>query len=112
VDTSEIGTTPTEPVPNIVSAYTGGGAVAAPADTPWKVPGLAEALRGAFTPVVYVPSYVRPAAASTDTTFVNRNLFLYSRLVTPVQVENILGDEWSSLGEVLTVGTVTLEEEV
>ena len=27
-------------------------------------------------------------------------------------VENILGDEWSSLGEVLTVGTVTLEEEV
>jgi hypothetical protein len=112
VDTSSIATTPTEPQPNTVSASTGGVAEAAYADTPYKVAGLAEALRGAFTPVVYVAKYARPAAASTDTTMVNRNTFLHARLVTPVQLESIIGTEWASDGEVFSVGTVTLEEEL
>ena len=112
VDTSAIGTTPTVPSPNTVSAYTGGPPVASHADTPYKVAGLADQLNGPYIPVVYIPKYTRTGAASTDTTMVNRNTFLYSRLVSPVQLENVLGSEWSSPGEVLTVGTVTLEEEL
>jgi hypothetical protein len=112
VDTSATGTSPTEPVPNFVSASAGGLAEAAPSDAAYKVAGLADALRGAFTPVVYIPKFLRPGAANVDTTLVNRNQFLYSRLVTGVRLESILGNESSSPGEVLTVGTVTLEEEV
>ena len=112
VDTSTICTDPGPPAPNYITAYTSGPPVAAPADVPYKMPGLADALQGSLTPVVYISHYIKTAAAGTDTTQVNRNEFLYARLTSGVQVENILGAEWSSPGEVLTVASVTLEEEL
>ena len=110
IDTSRVHVV--QPTPDYVSASTAGPAVAAPADVPFLVPGLTEALRGSLTPVVYLPTFTRPSAASVDTTLVNRNRFLYSRVVTKVTTENVLGEEWAAPGEVLKVAQVTLEEEL
>lgn len=101
------------PGPHYIAAYTGGPAVAARADTPYLVAGLSEAIEGATVPVVYIPAYTRPALSTTAATLVNRNQFLYCRLVTGIRLENQLGDEWQApSGEVFKVATATFEEEV
>lgn len=111
VDTSQV--TKASPVPDYVSAFTGGPAVAARADTAFLVAGLSEEIAGASVPVVYLSAYARPANNSTAITLVNRTRFLYCRLVTGIRLENELGNEWQSpAGEVFKVATASLEEEV
>lgn len=112
VDTSQIATA-TTPAPDYVVGYTGSTTpLAAPSDTPWLVVGLSEAVGGATTPVVLIPRLDSLASSSAVFTQVNRNVMLYSRLVTDPRLESILGGEWSSPGEVFQIATITAEEEV
>lgn len=107
VDVSQI--CATQPTPDYVYPYTGASVAAAtPRDTPYAVAGLSEYLRGAVTPLVYLPR-VEKGASSAAAHIVNRNRLLYGRLVTNPRLESIVGDEWES--ELLSVATVTIEEE-
>lgn len=86
--------------------------VATPADTPYKMSGLVEAMRGAATPCIYLARAPMVATEATDTVLVNRNLFMLGRLVSDPRIETVLGSEWATAGEVMRLATVTFEEEV
>lgn len=112
VDTSQTATA-TTPAPDYVVGYTGSTTpLAAPSDTPWLVVGLSEAVGGATTPVVLLPRLDNLSGSTAVFTQVNRNVMLYSRLVTDPRLESILGEEWNSPGEVFQIATITAEEEV
>lgn len=110
-DVSKIGKV--KPTPDYVLAYTGATEpVGTPDDTPWSLAGLVEALDGATTPVVYLPRVDVQASAGAVITQVNRHRMLYARIVSGVQVQNILGNEADYPGEVLAIESVALEEEL
>lgn len=100
--------------PDYIVGYTGGPAVAAPADTPYTLGGLVELLEGSTLPVVYLPSFPMQASSGSVITITNRALMLYARVMAEtLRVESVLGEEWgASKGEVFRVATVRLEEEV
>ena len=85
---------------------------ATPADTPYKMAGLVEAMRGAATPCIYLARAPMVATEAGDTVLVNRNLFMLGRLVSDPRIETVLGNEWSTAGEIMRLATVTFEEEV
>jgi len=109
---SDIAASP--PSPNWIGAYTTSSyPTAVPADTPYTVAGIHEMVGGADTPVVYLPLVPRAATSATDLMVVNRNLFVYGRLVGDPRLESIVGDEWTSPdGELVQVATITIEEEI
>ena len=99
--------------PDYILAATGStDPVASPADTPYKMAGLVEALRGVATPCIYLPKVPMVSAENVDTTQVNRNLFMLGRIVSAPRIETILGSEWATAGELARVATVAFEEEV
>jgi hypothetical protein len=106
-DTTQIAATTVD-----VDYITSGGTnpVASPADTSYKMAGLVEHLQGATTPCIYLSKIPVVASESTDTTMVNRNLFLFGRIVSAPRIETVLGDEWAT--ELVRIATVTFEEEV
>lgn len=108
VDTS--GMNGTTPAPDFISSYTAGPPVASTADTPFLTLGLVEQL-GPVTPVVYLPA-IPHAADSTAFQILDRNRFLYGRIVSAGRIENVLGNEFGSPGEVFTAGTIRVEEEL
>ena len=112
VDVSQV--TAAAPSPNFITAYAGSTkAVGSPADTLYLVAGLAQMLRGAKTPIVYLPNIVRGTTSATVTT-VNRHKMLRARLMTDPRMENILGNEWGigGAGELFQMATIKLEEEL
>jgi hypothetical protein len=81
-------------------------------DEPVKLPGILEYCDGPDKPVVYLPRVDRPATAiGTDVALVHkaRGAFL-GRLTSPVTLTQVAGDE--SKDEVLSIGSLTIEEEV
>jgi len=88
--------------------------VASPADTAYKMAGLVEHLQGAVAPCVYLSRIPVVASESTDTTLINRNLFMFGRIVSSPRIETVTGDEWGISGgaELVRIATVTFEEEV
>lgn len=99
------------PVPDYITGYVGSTTPeAAPADVAFKMQGIADALNGSDTPIVYIPYIPRRAGAGVTYTCTNRNHFMYCRLMTDVRIESIMGDEAKS--EVFQVATITLEEEL
>lgn len=102
-----------EPSPDYILSASGSTEPAAtPADTPYKMQGLVEHLRGAATPCIYLPKVPMASGESGDTTLVNRNTFLRGRITSDPRVETVLGSEWAAGGEVARISTVTFEEEV
>jgi hypothetical protein len=100
------------PNPDYVGTYTGSTVpVAAPADTPYSLAGLLDQL--GETPVVYLPAIEVQVSAATVIVHTNRETMLYaSMLPDSIRLDNVLGDEWQSPGEVLRTGRVLLSEEV
>ena len=81
-------------------------------DEPVKLPGILEYCDGPDKPVVYLPRVDRPASAiGTDAAILHkaRGAFL-GRLTSPVTLTQVAGDE--SKDEVLSIGSITIEEEV
>lgn len=101
----------TEADPSWILGWAGGQAVAVPADVPWSMPGLIERLRGAKTPLVYLPAFSPPPNGSTIVHITDRTRQLYGRVVSEqVGFKNVVGDEGAT--EVLRLGVVRIDEEV
>ena len=110
-DASQLGTSPPD-ADYIKAASNATEGVGNPADTGWKMAGIVEALRGAVTPVVYLAKVPMVTTIATDTTQVNRNLFMLGRVVSEPRIDTVLGDEWAAAGELVRIATVSIEEEV
>lgn len=99
------------PLPDYILPATGSNNPAAtPADTPAKMAGLIEQARGSATPLVYISQALMVASEATDQVIVNRNLFMFGRLMAASRIETDLGDEGAS--EVSHHTAVPFEEEV
>lgn len=99
--------------PSYVTAYAGSARpVGAVADTLYLMVGLSEMLQNSKTPIVYLPNLTRQTVGGTIVTVLNPHKMLRCRLMTDPRMENILGEEWSSPGEVFQMATIMLEEEL
>jgi len=72
-------------------------------DVPWLLWGLLEELRSGETPVVVLAAI----PTTSDTTITDPTLYLYGTIASPVDVENVLGDEGED--EVHRVQTITIQ---
>lgn len=88
-----------------------GAPTAARADAAYKVAGIVRELRGADTPVCYVP-YLPQFTAFLGAQFTQTNMdqWFMGRVMSDVRIESIVGNE--NAGELVQVATVTIEEEV
>jgi hypothetical protein len=77
--------------------------------------GLVAELRGADTPVVYLP-WIERQASGTTYTAAHPDLMMFGRLVSDVSIEVVQGEEWiasgAANGEVVRTSSVRIEEEV
>ena len=114
-DMSRLTSSSTVACPNpdyILPAVGSTNPVATPADTGYKMMGLVDYLRGVDKPVIYLSKVPMVSNENVDTLQVNRQLFMLGRLMGDVRIESILGDEWSTSGEVTRISTVSFEEEL
>jgi hypothetical protein len=100
----------TNPVPDYLTGTTTGGAepIATPFDTAFKMDALVDELNGSDRPVVYLPTVPRGTPDTLHHLHLHESL--YGRVVTASRLENVVGDE--GMGEVLRIGSVTIEEEL
>ena len=72
-------------------------------------------LKGADTPVVYLP-WVERKASGTTYTAAHPDLMMFGRVVSDVSIEVVQGEEWveagAANGEVVRTSSVRIEEEV
>lgn len=105
------GITRSTPDPNHILGRTGGTALAAEGSTPYLVPGLYTFLRGAMSPLVYLPSF---SLSSGSTCLSNRQRMLYGRILTEsLRQDSVLGEEWADNeqhGEMFRVSKLRIEE--
>jgi hypothetical protein len=104
------------PADYVLATSSGGTeAVATPWDAPLAMAGLVAELRGADTPVVYLP-WVERQASGTTYTAAHPDLMMFGRLVSDVSIEVVQGEEWiasgAANGEVVRTSSVRIEEEV
>ena len=104
------------PADYVLATSSGGTeAVATPWDAPLAMAGLVAELRGADTPVVYLP-WIERQASGTTYTAAHPDLMMFGRLVSDVSIEVVQGEEWisagSANGEVVRTSSVRIEEEV
>jgi hypothetical protein len=104
------------PADYVLAASSGGTeAVATPWDAPLAMAGLVAELKGANTPVVYLP-WVERKASGTTYTAAHPDLMMFGRVVSDVSVEVVQGEEWveagAANGEVVRTSSVRIEEEV
>jgi hypothetical protein len=95
-----------------VTTSGGGAAMALRQDGPFFMWGLMDRLDGPALPVVYIPRITfenRPPGIRFDPRQNNRGA-IYSRLTSPITLEQVVGDEETS--EVYRVNSVTFEEEL
>lgn len=111
VDVSQ--TRASTPTPDYVLPYTGATEpMAAPSETPEMLAGLVARLNGAASLVAYVGRHTLPGSA-TATQYLRPSRVVYGRITSPVRTEHVAGrEEFTSPGEVLTVSTFGIEEEV
>ncbi len=78
---------------------------------PYDMLGLARKLAGSRDPVVYLPA-IDYAATSGDETRVltSRQASILCTLDSDISIDHVVGDEFSSTGEVFRVASVTLKE--
>jgi hypothetical protein len=95
--------------PDYIKASSSGGPVASVADVPHQMDGLATMI-GSNSPVIYLPSI--PVGSSASLLFNRRHEMMLGRITSPVQIENVVGDELADPGEVFRVATTTIEETV
>lgn len=107
--------TSANPNPDIVIGWTGGNkaaSVGVSAMTLHDLAGQLERCGGATTPVTYVGAMAPPGSSTTIARVVNRALTLHGRIATEThRMDNVLGDEWTSTGELLRGSTLRIEEE-
>jgi hypothetical protein len=104
------------PADYVLATSSGGTeAVATPWDAPLAMAGLVAELKGANTPVVYLP-WVERKASGTTYTAAHPDLMLFGRVVSDVSIEVVQGEEWvesgAANGEVVRTSSVRIEEEV
>ncbi len=104
------------PADYVLAASSGGTeAVATPWDAPLAMAGLVAELKGANTPVVYLP-WVERKASGTTYTAAHPDLMMFGRVVSDVSIEVVQGEEWveagAANGEVVRTSSVRIEEEV
>lgn len=107
VDVSQI--SGSSPDPDYIKGSTAGSAepIASPADIPYQIEGIVRQLDGPDKAVVYLPGI---AKAGNTITLNRRQQFIAGRLSSPARLENVLGDEGVSPGEVFRVATVNIQE--
>ena len=82
-------------------------------DTPELIQGLYRYLEGGVFPLVYIPSFEKSSAASNKNQMFNRySNHVLAQMFEPVQITNVLGDEFGPLGygEVFRVSSIILDE--
>jgi len=104
------------PADYVLATSSGGTeAVATPWDAPLAMAGLVAELKGADTPIVYLP-WIERQASGTTYTAAHPDLMLFGRVVSDVSVEVVQGEEWiaagAANGEVVRTSSVRIEEEV
>ena len=115
VDESQLRQEWTNPdAPDYVKTANSGTPVALRQDGPFLMYGLVDRLNGSAVPIVYLPKidYLPGGGLDTkqgDGRQYNRGA-IYGRMVTPVTLEGVVGDENTS--EVFRVNAVTIEEEL
>lgn len=72
-------------------------------DAPWQLAGVIEELKSGEVPVVYMPNI----PLTTSRSITDPSLFLYGRITSSVQIENVQGDEGED--EVHRVQSITIE---
>ena len=107
VDVSQI--SGSSPDPDYIKGSTDGSAkpIASPAGIPYQIEGIVRQLDGPDKAVVYLPGI---AKAGNTITLNRRQQFVPGRLSSPARLENVLGDEGVSPGEVFRVATVNIQE--
>jgi hypothetical protein len=111
VDETQLRLSVSAPIANIdyVTTSTGGAPMALRQDGPFFMWGLMDRLDGPVIPVVYIPRIKFDERTRCDPRQNNRGA-IYSRLTTPITLEQVVGDEETS--EVYRVNSVTFEEEL
>ena len=107
VDVSQI--SGSSPDPDYIKGSADGSAepIASPADVPYQIEGIVRQLDGPDKAVVYLPGI---AKSGNTITLNRRQQFIAGRLASPARLENVLGDEGVSPGEVFRVATVNIQE--
>jgi len=97
--------------PNWVAAATPGAPVALRNDGPLLMYGLTDRIEGPGVPIVYIPKidFSQTGAPSFDPRQYARGA-IYGRLMSPIVLEGVVGEEETS--EVYRVNTLTIEEEL
>tara|TARA_S200002703_G_scaffold157499_1_gene165473 strand:- start:579 stop:3845 length:3267 start_codon:yes stop_codon:yes gene_type:complete len=114
VDTSAVySDTGTNAIPDYITGTTTGGAqpIGTPYDTPLTLAGVLDEINGSSTPLVYVPAIARGTPDFAQ--YPQRAASVYGRLMTPVRLETVQGDELGATsGEIMRVLNVEIAEEV
>lgn len=117
IDTSQIAAAGTGTAPDYWDiGYSGARPLANPADTAMTLAGVIDAAGGATLPAVLLAGVPAQSTAFSQIRQTNPEAFLYGRLMTEsLRIDadaSVMGDELRSPGEMVTVATVRLEEEV
>ncbi len=109
-ETSIQGAAPTPD--HVVTTSTGGAlSVSYRGDTPRELASLERDLEGPNRPIVYLPSFAKGTPNTIHLQGLDKSL--YGRMMGPITMDNLVGDENSSTaGEVIKVSTIAIEEEV
>lgn len=99
-----------EPTPPWLTTSTTAGAQAAASvgDTPYQMDGLLRLLDGSKLPLVYLPRIAKGSTGNDVEILNRRHQFVYGRLVSPVRIESIQGDEGED--EVVRVAQIEIQE--
>lgn len=117
IDTSQMHNLPTEP-DYWTLGYSGADSIAAPTDTAATLAGVIAQTEGATLPVVLLPAVKQQGSApgTNGVRMIDPERSLYGRILTDtLRIDsdaNVRGDELRSPGEMVTVATVRIEEEV
>ena len=109
VDTTQVySSTGTNAVPNYITGTPGAEAIGTPYDTPMLLSGVLEQISGPNVPLVYCPAIARGTPNTVQ--YTARQSAIYGRLVSPVRLEAVVGEEEQS--EVMRVLNIEIDEEV
>lgn len=112
IDTSESSNPAGNPDPSFAAAsdHSSSEGVTVIGSTALQMDGVARRLNGSDSPVVYLPRVARFSAVSPVAVLNRRSELVLGRIITPVQIESVQGEELED--EVVRVATVTIREEV
>ena len=113
IDTTDLQGTSTD-ADYVMGTSTGGSSpVGYRGDTPSRVQQLIAHTAGPNLPVVYCPNVQAGSSGNDVKTIQGLSGSLYGRIIGPVAVDNLVGNELDAQeGEVFKIGNITIEEEL